>query len=86
VFNPESGVPFLIHYVVQDPGKYSLKVYNSAGELVRVLQNLESQFPVEDTVQWDGKNMYGEKVAAGVYVVYFESSRYVRIAKVLVLH
>jgi hypothetical protein len=50
------------------------------------LQSLESKWPVEDDVPWDGKNMKGERVAAGVYVVYFEASRYVKLAKFLVLH
>jgi hypothetical protein len=53
---------------------------------VRVLQELASKWPVEDNVPWDGKNMRNEYVASGVYVVYFASSRYVRIAKVIVLH
>jgi hypothetical protein len=47
---------------------------------------MESKWPVQDDVPWDGKNMKGDLVSAGVYVVYFESARYVRIAKFLVLH
>jgi hypothetical protein len=53
---------------------------------VAVLRNLESRWPVEDDVPWDGRNMKNEYVSAGVYVVYFESQRYMRIAKFLVLH
>jgi len=86
VFNTGEGSQFIIHYHLSNPGRYSLKIYNSAGELVKVLQDLESKWPVEDDVPWDGKNMKGDLVAAGVYIVYFESSRYVRIAKFLVLH
>jgi len=85
VFEPEKGLPFRIFYSVQDPGRYSLKIYNSAGELVRELVNLESRYPVEDTIPWDGRNMNGERVASGVYLVYFESKWYTRIAKILVI-
>ena len=85
-FQPGSGDVFVIHYKVSSPGRYSLRIFNSAGELVKVLQNLESKWPVEDDVPWDGKNEMGEYVAAGVYIVYFESQRYMRIAKFLVLH
>jgi flagellar hook assembly protein FlgD len=83
---PGEGREFVIHYKAQNPGKYSLRIYNSAGELVRVLQQLQSRWPVEDDVPWDGKNMKGEPVAAGVYIVYFESSMYIRTAKVIVIH
>jgi flagellar hook assembly protein FlgD len=70
---------------VQNPGKYSLRIYNSAGELVRTLKNMQSRWPVADDVPWDGTNASNEKVASGVYVIYFESSRYVRIMKILLL-
>ena len=86
MFYPGGGAVFTVHYKVSTPGKYSLKIYNSAGELVRVLQQLDSRWPVEDDVPWDGKNMNGEWVASGVYVVYFQSMLYVKIAKVIVLH
>jgi flagellar hook assembly protein FlgD len=86
VYQPEEGRDFIIHYRVQMPGKYSLRIYNSAGELVRVLQELESRWPVQDDVPWDGRNMKGDKVASGVYIVYFESSRYIRVAKIIVIH
>ena len=86
VFQPGGESQFVIHYRVQSPGRYSLRIYNSAGELVRVLQELQSRWPAEDDVPWDGRNMKGDMVAAGVYIVYFESSRYVRVAKVIVLH
>ena len=86
MYQPEEGRDFIIHYRVQMPGKYSLRIYNSAGELVRVLQELESRWPVQDDVPWDGRNMKGDKVASGVYIVYFESSRYIRTAKILVVH
>jgi flagellar hook assembly protein FlgD len=86
LFKSGGGNTFIVHYKVQNPGKYSLKIYNSAGELVRTLKQLQSKWPVQDDVPWDGKNMKNEYVASGIYVVYFESSRYVRIAKVIVLH
>jgi flagellar hook assembly protein FlgD len=77
---------FRVRYKVSVPGKYSLRIYNSAGELVRLLRDLESRWPVEDTVPWDGRNEQGDPVASGVYIVYFESSRYTRTATFLVLH
>ena len=85
VFKPDEG-DFIIHYKVQNPGKYSLRIYNSAGELVRELKNMQSRWPAEDDVPWDGKNMKGDLVAAGVYVVYFESYRYIKTAKLLIIH
>lgn len=85
VFTPGEGSFLIVHYRLANPGKYSLRIYNSAGELVRILFDLQSRWPASDDIPWDGKNMYGEYVASGVYVVYFESKYYVKTAKVLVL-
>jgi hypothetical protein len=51
-------------------GYIRLKIYNSAGELVKTL---EAQYPATEKEvikrSWDGKNMNGEFVSSGVYVV-----------------
>jgi len=67
-------------------GYIRLKIYNSAGELV---QTLEGQYPAtaKEIVKrkWDGKNMHGEFVASGVYVVWASMPGIVKTARVAVL-
>jgi uncharacterized repeat protein (TIGR01451 family) len=69
------------------PGRVTLRIYNSAGELVR---NLEERYPGSEKEvllrYWDGKNDDGETVAAGVYIIQAMMPHTTRIAKVLVLH
>jgi hypothetical protein len=71
------------------PGKQGyirLRIYNSAGELV---QTLEGQYPATEKEiikrKWDGKNMHGEFVASGVYVVWASMPGIVKTARVAVL-
>jgi len=71
VFNPNSeSVSFYVHYC-QFPGEYSLKVYNTAGELIRTI--VETHI-VTDAINdvplpWDGKNSRQELCADGVYIL-----------------
>ena len=71
-------------YLSQE-GVCSLKVYNSAGELVRVLLEEKRQFGTYQEVPWDGNNMHGEPVASGVYVLYYTTRYATRTARVMIL-
>jgi flagellar hook assembly protein FlgD len=67
-------------------GNYTLKVYNSAGELVKTLrQERAANAPLDESVEWDGKNDAGALVASGVYVLQFTSRFDQRTAKLLIL-
>ena len=67
-------------------GFCSLKIYNSAGELVRVLMDGQCQTGTYKDFCWDGKNMHGENVASGAYVIYYTNRYQTRMAKLLVIH
>ena len=55
-----------IRYILQEKGEVSLKIYNLAGQLVRILVEGKKE-PDEYTVIWDGRNEKGEKVPSGSY-------------------
>jgi len=61
-FNPETA----IRYDVPLAGKVTLKIYNLAGQLVRVLVDAR-QTPGRHTVMWDGRDAEGHEVASGAY-------------------
>lgn len=67
-------------------GYIRLRIYNSAGELVKVL---EAQYPATEKEvikrKWDGKNMHGEFVSSGVYVVWASMPGVVKVGRVIVL-
>lgn len=63
-FNPTTNIRYFVG--ANGPAKVALKVYNVAGQLVRILVD-EDRSPGEHQVMWDGKNERGEDVASGVY-------------------
>ena len=86
VYWPERDVPpvyIQVHLAL--PGPYTLKVYNSAGELVRTLRNEWVAAVRDDKVEWNARNEADEPVSSGVYVIYFISRYETRTAKLLIL-
>jgi hypothetical protein len=51
------------------PGKFSLRIYNSAGEVIRTLEDTNLTGPLAKTYLWDGTNVHGDRVASGVYII-----------------
>jgi hypothetical protein len=49
------------------PGTISLKIYDTAGDLVRVLAD-ERPLAGTNNIKWDGKNDYGRYVGSGIYI------------------
>jgi hypothetical protein len=67
-------------------GKVTLRIYNSAGELVK---KLVDEFGLDKQVilsKWDGKNDAGQTVAAGVYVIQANIPHTSKLVKFVVLH
>jgi hypothetical protein len=61
-FNPSTT----IRYYLPERMRVVLAVYDVSGRLVARLAD-EEQSPGEKAVQWDGRNMRGERVSSGVY-------------------
>ena len=55
------------------PAKARIKIYTSAGDLVR---ELEHNDPVRDFERWDLKNASGQPVASGIYVYRVEAGSF----------
>ena len=66
-------------------GIYSLKVYNSAGELVKVLRDEKIENGAYENVYWDGTNKFNEPVASGVYIINYSTRYQTRLAKLIIL-
>jgi glycosylphosphatidylinositol phospholipase D len=66
-------------------GRYILKVYNSAGELVRTLRDATASEGAYESVEWEGRNKDEEPVASGVYLIAYTNGTKTRFAKLVVL-
>jgi hypothetical protein len=77
--------PVFIRVSLSQEGVCSLKVYNSAGEMIRVLLDERLQHGTYREVPWDGLNKYQQPVASGVYIIYYTTRYTTRSARVLIL-
>ena len=86
VFRPRLDAGDLVIRVsVSTAGLYSLKVYNSAGEKIRVLRDHRTAMGTYEFVQWDGRTDRGENAASGVYLFKLTTSYGRDSARVLLL-
>lgn len=67
------------------PGPYSLRIYNSAGEHIRTLDDRTLNQPVNQYYSWDGTNKYGSPCASGVYIIYLTEPYGVKLKKILLI-
>jgi len=81
-----SGQQVEVKVLLDNGGKCSLKIYNSAGEYVRDLaeENL-LPYQVGDYI-WDRKNNTGTEVSSGVYMIRMVSSYSILVKKVMLVH
>ncbi|HJT23892.1 MAG TPA: hypothetical protein VJ873_04910 [bacterium] len=67
------------------PGPYALRIYNSAGELIRVLDDQHLTSATDFFYTWDGTNFLNEPVASGVYLIYLRRPTDDIIKKIMVV-
>ena len=81
--NPFNGATN-IRFVIQEPGLYSLRIYNSTG--MAVFEQNES-FLSTGYFQftWQGKNQYDQDLPSGVYFVELNSRQNRQFKKMLLL-
>ena len=79
-FNPSTTIDFSI----PKTGVVNVSVYNSIGQLVKVLAN-NNYAPGTYKITWDGLNNEGNEVASGVYFYKLTSKDYVRTMKMMLL-
>ena len=66
-FNPETWIP----YYLKDSNSVSIKIFSSAGQLVRTMElgrkEVGAYVTRSKAAYWDGKNEAGEEVSSGIY-------------------
>ena len=85
VINPANGETTKLLYFLDKSGPVSIAVYDLNSDLVKVLK-AETQNKGTYTIEWDGKNSNGKKVARGVYFIRVRAPGiFNQIRKVLVI-
>ncbi|MCP4712472.1 MAG: T9SS type A sorting domain-containing protein [Planctomycetes bacterium] len=79
-FNPSTT----IRYQLPATGHVSLRVYNTAGQLVRTLVDRQEDTGYQSIV-WDGQNDQGEHVTSGLYFYRLEAGEYQQTRSMLLL-
>jgi hypothetical protein len=67
------------------PGTLALKVYNSAGEFIKLLGTENLQNPIARSFSWDGTNMNQEPCASGIYLICLDEPYSRKVKKVLLI-
>ena len=84
-FNPETWVP----YQLAKPAEVTLTIYNMRGVVVRQLKLGHKAAGVYTSrsraIHWDGRNMFGEKVATGVYFYTLTAGDFAATRKMLIM-
>ena len=62
-FNPST----ILAYKADDLANAQITIYNTKGQVIRVLSDLPIQSENSGSVEWDGKNTLGESVSSGIY-------------------
>ena len=83
-FNPETWIP----YQLVEPAKVTLTIYNMRGVVVRTIALGHKAAGVYTSrsraIHWDGRNMFGEKVAAGLYFYTLTAGDFATTRKMLI--
>ena len=83
-FNPETWIP----YQLAKPADVTLTIYDIRGVVVRELklghQAAGMYHSRSRAIHWDGRNVFGEKVATGIYFYTLKAGNYAATRKLLI--
>jgi PKD repeat protein len=79
-FNPTTN----ILYGISLPEHVNISIYNINGEKIKTLIN-SAQDVGNHSVMWDGKNVYAQKVAGGLYLCVIKTDSYSETLRMLLL-
>ncbi|MFA5859161.1 MAG: fibronectin type III domain-containing protein [Elusimicrobiota bacterium] len=77
------GKAVIQYYFLEDASYVRLKIYNMAGELVKLING--DQKVGWGAIEWDGTNAEDKKVTSGIYFAYLESDVYKQTSRIVVL-
>jgi len=85
VFRPMRDRRMKIRVRLCAAGWMSLIIYNSAGDVVKVLRKRSYVFHPDQVFRWDGTNDGKDDLASGVYIIRFEGTRSAQTCRFLIV-
>ena len=79
-FNPTT----LISYALPKSSSVTVKIYDMLGREIKTLVNADQNAGI-NTVQWNGDNNYGAKVATGTYIYMIKAGDFYQAKKMILL-
>ena len=79
-FNPTT----IIEYTIDEPGKVSIRIYNTRGQLVKTLVN-ETKNADYYSETWNGKDNNNNDVPSGIYFYKLDTKNYSSIKKMILM-
>jgi len=79
-FNPTTN----IRYSIRNAGMVRIDIFNSLGQRIDTIVNIE-QNPGQYVVTWNGKNMFGQDVASGIYLYKISANNYSQTKKMMLI-
>ena len=84
-FNPETWIP----YHLAEDADVSVTIYDVNGELVRTIdvghQTAAKYATRSKAIYWDGRNLFGEQVASGIYFYSLSAGDFSATRKMVIL-
>ncbi len=79
-FNPNTNIIFIL----PNDDKVNLNIYNSKGELVKILvdENMKAGY---HTAHWDGKDNTGKIIPSGIYIYTLKTNEFTETKKMIML-
>jgi len=85
IFNPALGQKATIRYELQTAGHVTLKLYTLNGNLVATLLDADEPAGKGNSVDWDGSNRAGVRVASGIYLLHMRAPGISKTQKIVVV-
>lgn len=79
------STPTTIAYRLSAPGPVSLKIYNTAGQLIKSLVASYLSSGKHETA-WDGRSDNGELVGSGVYLYELRTNQFTEVKRMTLIH
>ncbi|MDZ7364115.1 MAG: T9SS type A sorting domain-containing protein [candidate division KSB1 bacterium] len=83
-FNPTTMIRFSVPARAANGAAVQLRIYNMLGELVQTLVD-ERMFPGNYAITWNGRNLHGQTVAAGIYVYQLITGEFKQTKRMVIL-
>jgi len=88
IFSPRGGLyssTTVVSFSLTNDAKVSIKIYNLAGRLVRVLRDNETTRAGCNPIEWDGRDFNDDICPSDLYIVTIESENEVKTKTVVIL-